>query len=114
MNTPRQTNEPERRISQIIESARALGVEMDEHAAIQWLTAVAAAETGERNRRLRGMGTCVQLGYVFEGPSGFEPLFTGWWLRSLDICTVISPLRIAMNTACALSLALSFRRIALT
>ncbi len=33
-------------LAQIIESARALGVEMDEQEAIQWLTAVAAAQGG--------------------------------------------------------------------
>ena len=37
-------SDPEKQISRIIASAQALGVEMDEEEAIQWLTAVIAAE----------------------------------------------------------------------
>ena len=37
-------------LTQIIESARRLGVEMDEEEALQWLTTIAAAQSEDRPR----------------------------------------------------------------
>lgn len=42
MGEPLPASDPQREIEQIIKSARALGVEMDEEEAIQWLTAITA------------------------------------------------------------------------
>lgn len=42
-----ETPTPSTDLSRIIEAARRLGVELDEAEALQWLTAMAAAQTGE-------------------------------------------------------------------
>ena len=39
-----QESDPQREINEIIQSARALGVEVDEEEAIQWLTTMAAMD----------------------------------------------------------------------
>lgn len=44
MSVLEKKSQPDREIDQIIRSARALGVEMDEQEAIQWLTAIAAMD----------------------------------------------------------------------
>lgn len=44
MNDPVSASDPHREIEQIIKSAKALGVEMDEEEAIQWLTAITAMD----------------------------------------------------------------------
>ncbi len=44
MIEPQPFSKPKREIEQIIESAKALGVEMDQEEAIQWLTAIAAMD----------------------------------------------------------------------
>lgn len=46
MNTGRQPT-PDEDLQQIIESARRLGIELDEDGALQWLTAIAATREGE-------------------------------------------------------------------
>lgn len=47
MNEKQQTNDPQEEIRRIINSARSLGVEMDEEEAIQWLTSIVAMDQPE-------------------------------------------------------------------
>jgi hypothetical protein len=47
MNEEQQTSDPQEEIKRIINSARSLGVEMDEEEAIQWLTSIVATDQSD-------------------------------------------------------------------
>ena len=52
MSDTSQTSGPQKELDEILQSARALGVEIDEEEAIQWLTAVSASKSGASDVRV--------------------------------------------------------------